>query len=66
MSIGSNSRLSKIDSITISADGKHLDEVQSFPYLVLVINKNLAWKDHVDKHETRSFAAHQVLPTTKR
>ena len=41
MLIGSNSRLSRIDSIIISADGKHLEEAQCFPFLGLVINKNL-------------------------
>ena len=48
MLIGSNARLSRIDSIIISADGKHLEEAQCFPYLGLVINKNLTWEDHVD------------------
>ena len=41
MLIGSSARLSRIDSVVIFADGKHLDEVQSFPYLGLLINKNL-------------------------
>ena len=48
MLIGSNARLSRIDSIIISADGNHLEEAQCFPYLGLVINKNLTWEDHVD------------------
>ena len=48
MLIGSNARLSRIDSIIISVDGKLLEEAQCFPYLGLVINKNLTWEDHVD------------------
>ena len=41
MLVGSHARPSTLDSITISVDNKHLDDVQSFPYLGLVINKNL-------------------------
>ena len=41
MLIGSNSRLRRIDSIVISADGKQLKEAQCFPYLGLIINQNL-------------------------
>ena len=32
----------------ISADRNHLEEAQCFPYLGLVIYKNLTWEDHVD------------------
>ena len=48
MLIDSNARLSRIDSIIFSVDEKHLEEAQCFPYLGLVINKNLTWEDHVD------------------
>lgn len=40
MLVGSHATLSTLDSITISVDNKHLDEVQSFPYLGLVVDKN--------------------------
>lgn len=46
MLIGSNSRLRRIDSIVISADGKQLKEAQCFPYLGLIINQNLTWEHH--------------------
>ena len=48
MLIGSNSRLRRIDSIVISADGKQLKEAQCFPYLGLIINQNLTWEDHIE------------------
>lgn len=48
MLIGSNARLNKVNSITISSDGNLLEEVQSFLYLGLVINKNLTWEDHIE------------------
>lgn len=62
MLVGSHATLSTLDSITISVDNKHLDEVQSFPYLGLVIDKNLTWDGHVEymrrkknNQETKSF-----------
>ena len=48
MFVGSHATLSTLDSITISVDNKHLDEVQSFPYLGLVVDKNLTWDGHVE------------------
>lgn len=48
MLVGSHATLSTLDSITISVDNKHLDEVQSFPYLGLVVDKNLTWDGHVE------------------
>ena len=48
MLIGSNSRLRRIESIVISANGKQLKEAQSFPYLGLIINQNLTWEDHIE------------------
>ena len=44
----SNSRLRRIDSIVISADGKQLKEAQCFPYLGLIISQNLTWEDHIE------------------
>ena len=63
MLIGSNSRLRRIDSIVISADGKQLQDAQCFPYLGLIINQNLTWEDHIEHmrnkiNKARSFAAH--------
>ena len=49
MLIGSNIRLSKVESITISTNGNHFEEAQSFTYLGLVINENLVWEEHIDK-----------------
>ena len=43
MLIGSNSRLRRIDSIVISADGKQLKEAPCFPYLGFISNQNLTW-----------------------
>ena len=64
MLVGSHATLSTLDSITISVDNKHLDEVRSFPYLGLVVDKNLTWDGHVEymcrkknNQETRSFTA---------
>lgn len=48
MLIGSNARLSGINSITSLADVKHIDDAQSFTCLGLVIIKILRWEDHVD------------------
>ena len=48
MLIGCNSRLRRIDSIVISADGKQLKEAQCFPYVGLIINQNLTWEDHIE------------------
>ena len=48
MLVGSHVRLSTLDTIIISVDNNHLDEVQSFPYLGLVIDKNLTWDGHVE------------------
>lgn len=48
MLVGSHATLSTLDSITISVDNKRLDEVQSFPYLGLVVDKNLTWDGHVE------------------
>ena len=48
MLIGGNIRLSKEESVIISTTGNHLEEAQSFPYIGLVINKNLTWEDHID------------------
>lgn len=45
MLVGSHATLSTLDSITISVDNKRLDEVQSFPYLGLVVDKNLRGMD---------------------
>lgn len=63
MLVGSHATLSTLDSITISVDNKHLDEVQSFPYLGLVVDKT-PWDGHVEymrrkknNQETRSFTA---------
>ena len=60
MLIGSNSRLRRIDSIVISADGKQLKEAQCFPYLGLIINQNLTWEDHIEHMRT-----HQLRHGTK-
>ena len=49
MLIGSNAHLSKVDSIVISSDGTPLEEVQSFLYLGIVVNKNLTWEDHLKR-----------------
>ena len=49
MLIGSSAKLRKIDSINVFSNGNLLEElVHSFPYLGLVINKNLTWEDHID------------------
>ena len=48
MLIGCNSRLRRIESIVISADGKQLKEAQCFPYVGLIINQNLTWEDHIE------------------
>ena len=48
MLVGSHATRSTLDSITISVDNKHLDEVQSFPYLGLhsfFIYKNIFYKN---------------------
>ena len=40
MIIGSSQRLNKIDSISFKVDNMDLDEVSSFKYLGIVINKD--------------------------
>ena len=46
--IGSNQRLSNLDSISVTVDDKPIEEVSSFTYLGVIINKHLTWQDHVE------------------
>ena len=46
--IGSTFRLSKVGSIHISADNVPLDNVESYTYLVIVINNRFSWSAYID------------------
>ena len=46
--IGSNQPLSNLDSISVTVDDKPIEEVSSFTYLGVIINKHLTWQDHVE------------------
>jgi len=46
--IGCSFRLSKVGSIHISADNVPLDNVESYTYLVIVINNRFSWSDYID------------------
>ena len=46
--IDSNQRLSNLDSISVTVDDKPIEEVSSFTYLGVIINKHLTWQDHVE------------------
>ena len=46
--IGSNQCLSNLDSISVTVDDKPIEEVSSFTYLGVIINKHLTWQDHVE------------------
>ena len=49
MLIGSSKRLVKIGSINFQIEEESLDEVETFNYLGIKINKHLSWEDHVNK-----------------
>ena len=46
--IGSSFCLSKVGSFRISADDTHLDNVDSYTYLGIVINNRFSWSDHIE------------------
>mgnify|MGYP001795992677 CR=1 FL=1 len=46
--IGSSQHLSKLDSISLTADDKQIEEINSLTYLGAVINKQLTWQDHIE------------------
>ena len=46
--IGRSQPLSKLDSISLTVDDKQIEEVNSFAYLGVVINKQFTWQDHIE------------------
>jgi hypothetical protein len=47
--IGSRQRLSNLSSISIVTDNMSIEEVSSFTYLGVVVNRHITWQDHIDK-----------------
>ena len=49
MLIGNSIRLAKIGSVNFQIEEESLNEVETFNYLKIKINKHLCWEDHVDQ-----------------
>ena len=62
MLIGSNSKLRKLNSLSVFVLANQLDSVRSFKYLGVVLSSNFMWTEHVEhlisksQPEIRSFA----------
>jgi len=48
MLIGSDFRLCKVNSISVSVCGTEVDGVESFKYLGVVLSSKFTWSEHVD------------------
>ena len=48
MLIGSDSKLRKLNSLSVSVLDNELDSVKSFKYLVVVVSSNFKWTEHVE------------------
>ena len=48
MLIGSDSKLRKLNSLSVFVLGNQLDSVRSFKYLGVVLSSNFTWTEHVE------------------
>ena len=60
MLIGSNSKLGKLNSLSVSVLDNQLDSVRSFKYLGVVLSSNFTWTEHVE-HVTSKVNQRLVL-----